>query len=83
MADRFPPVPLYSVQPAFLIFSSNEVVDPRVRISDFGEAFFVRSEIRHAFHTSLLLLPPEISFSDEPLGPPADIWTLASPVDGP
>jgi serine/threonine-protein kinase SRPK3 len=54
--------------------SSEEIVDARVIISDFGEAFF-QDEERKELHTPILLLPPEIFFREH-LGPAIDVWTL-------
>ncbi|KAI9733991.1 MAG: hypothetical protein M1834_002648 [Cirrosporium novae-zelandiae] len=68
-----PEVPRYCVLPV-MIQSSEEIVDARVVISDFGGAFF-NDEERKALHTPILLLPPEVFFH-EPIGPAIDIWTL-------
>lgn len=54
--------------------SSEEVVDSRIIISDFGEAF-LQDEERHELHTPIMLLPPEVFFGER-LGMAIDIWTL-------
>ena len=56
--------------------SSEEVVDARVIIFDFGEAF-LRREAPKVLHTPVLLLPPE-TFFHEQLGPAIDVWTLGA-----
>ena len=58
-----------------MIFQSSEdIVDARVVVSDFGEAFFQGGEPKE-LRTPILLLPPE-AFFHEPLGPAVDLWTL-------
>lgn len=59
---------------------SEEIVDARVMISDFGEAFF-EGEERKTLHTPILLLPPEIFFHEQ-LGPAVDVWTLGCTLYG-
>lgn len=54
--------------------SSEEITEPHIIISDFGESFLQHEE-RHSLHTPVLLLPPELLFH-EPLGPAVDIWAL-------
>jgi serine/threonine-protein kinase SRPK3 len=54
--------------------SSEEIVDARIIISDFGEAF-LQDETRNELHTPIMLLPPEVFFG-EYLGMPIDMWTL-------
>ncbi len=71
-----PEVPSYSVLPARLVISSDEVSDPRIMISDFGEAWLSETETRDELQTPVLFLPPETTFSKALIGRPADIWTL-------
>jgi serine/threonine protein kinase len=57
-----------------MFMPSENVVDARIKISDFGEAFFDKEE-RQTLHTPILLLPPELFFHKR-LGPTIDVWTL-------
>ena len=76
-ASLGPEVPSYSVQPAYVGIASDEVTDPRIKIADFGEAFFADTAKGHNLHTPILFRPPELYFSKDQLGLPADVWTLA------
>lgn len=69
-----PNVPEYCVPPAMIFQSSEEVVDARIIISDFGESF-LQDEERHELNTPIMLLPPEVFFGER-LGTAIDIWTL-------
>lgn len=69
-----PEVPSYSVLPADMVVPADQIMDPKIKISDFGEAFLI--DPPKALHTPMLLLPPETLFLEH-VGPPADIWTLA------
>lgn len=75
-ASSSPQAPSYSVMPAQLVIPSDETSDPRIVISDFGEAWLSDTEIREELHTPVLFLPPEATFSKELLGRPSDMWTL-------
>lgn len=70
-----PEAPNYCVPPGMIFQSCEEVQDPRIIISDFGEAFFENYEHKD-LRTPILLLPPEFIFN-EPLSKAADVWTLA------
>ena len=69
-------VPSYSVMPAQLVVPSDEVTDPRIVISDFGEAWLSNNETRNELHSPVLSRPPETIFSRMSVGSPADVWTL-------
>lgn len=69
-----PEVPKYCVPPVMIFQSSEEIVDSRIIISDFGEAFFQAKEPTE-LHTPILLCPPETFFHGR-LGPSIDVWTL-------
>jgi serine/threonine protein kinase len=69
-----PEAPSNAIIPMNLIVPSNEVVDSKIKITDFGTSFFVDGPPAK-LHTPTSLLPPE-AFFHEPIGPPADIWTL-------
>ena len=71
-----PEVPPYSVMPAQLVIASDEVSDPRIMISDFGEAWLSDTEKQDELQTPVLYIPPEATFVKDLLGKPADIWTL-------
>lgn len=71
-----PEVPSYSVMPAQLVIASDEVSDPRLMISDFGEAWLSNTETREELQTPVLYLPPEATLSKKLIGKPADVWTL-------
>ncbi|KAL9623411.1 MAG: hypothetical protein Q9160_002304 [Pyrenula sp. 1 TL-2023] len=66
--------PKYCVQPAMIFQSCEEVTDPCIIISDFGEAFFELGE-HSDLRTPILLLPPE-SLLNESLSKAVDVWTL-------
>ncbi|KAL8642557.1 MAG: hypothetical protein Q9226_008496 [Calogaya cf. arnoldii] len=76
-----PGAPVNSVVPAWLGTWCENVVDPRICISDFGEAW-LNTDIptRDDLHTPVLYLPPETTFAPGALGFPADIWTLACSI---
>ena len=75
-----PEVPEYSVMPAALLLSSDEVCDPNIVISDFGEAWLSDTQTREILHTPVIYLPPEVTFSKKTIGKPADVWTLACTI---
>ncbi|KAL8916565.1 MAG: hypothetical protein Q9208_008436 [Pyrenodesmia sp. 3 TL-2023] len=76
-----PEVPPYSVIPMQSGISSIDVKDPRIRISDFGEAWIYNpSHPRQDLNTPVVYLPPETTFAKEALGFPADVWTLACSI---
>lgn len=56
--------------------SADKLVDPIIRISDYGTSFVVATEPSPELHTPALHLPPE-AFFNEPITQAADIWTLA------
>ncbi|QKX58032.1 uncharacterized protein TRUGW13939_05152 [Talaromyces rugulosus] len=69
-----PCAPTYAAIPMNLIVSSDQVASCRVKITDFGSAFFLGQEPR-TLHTPTALLPPEVFFQ-EAISSSADIWTL-------
>lgn len=71
-----PEVPSYSVTPAQLVIPSEKIIDPRLIISDFGEAWLRDTETRPELQTPVLYIPPETVFSKASNGTPADVWTL-------
>lgn len=75
-----PEAPVYSVMPAQVIVSCNEVNDPRILIADFGEAWLNTDGPPKGLNTPVLYLPPEASFATRLLGFPADVWTLACSI---
>ncbi|KAL9598708.1 MAG: hypothetical protein Q9219_004321 [cf. Caloplaca sp. 3 TL-2023] len=73
-----PEAPSHAIWPAFTFISSTEVIDPRIRISDFGEARFGADlGTKQELNTPPAYLPPEAIFAKDQLSFPADIWTLA------
>ncbi|KAL8773763.1 MAG: hypothetical protein Q9209_001531 [Squamulea sp. 1 TL-2023] len=76
-----PEVPSHSVMPAQVVISCDEVSDPRICISDFGEAWMnTNMSLEKDLHTPVLYLPPEATFANDCLGFPADVWTLACSI---
>ncbi|KAI4152834.1 MAG: hypothetical protein L6R39_001729 [Caloplaca ligustica] len=75
-----PEVPEYSVMPAQTLIVCDEVSDPRICISDFGEAWLSTDTPPEDLHTPLPYLPPETTFARDQFGFPADVWTLACSV---
>ncbi|GAA88373.1 hypothetical protein AKAW_06487 [Aspergillus luchuensis IFO 4308] len=78
---RIDKAPIQSCAPAhaiipmnLIIVPSDQVVNCRVKITDFGSSFFFGKEPLE-LHTPTALLPPEAFFQD-PITPSADIWTL-------
>lgn len=71
--------PTYTVIPVWLGIDCEDVSleDALIHISDFGEAFRPDRESRTVARVPILLRPPEQNFFNQPLGFPADIWTLA------
>lgn len=76
-----PGAPSYSVMPVWLGTYCEDVSDPGICISDFGEAW-LNTDItpREDLHTPVLYLPPETTFAKGSLGFPADVWTLACSI---
>lgn len=69
-----PEAPTYAIIPMNMIIPSNQVVDCRAKITDFGSSFFFGEEPK-TLHTPTSLLPPEVFFH-EAVSLSADIWTL-------
>ncbi|PWY88291.1 protein kinase [Aspergillus heteromorphus CBS 117.55] len=69
-----PQAPNYAFMPAMIFTSAEDVVDARVVIADFGEAF-VKTEERKKLNTPILLQPPE-AFFNEQVDEAVDVWTL-------
>lgn len=73
-----PEAPSYSVIPAPVIICSDGVKDPRVYISDFGEAWLNQDmPSKVELNTPAAYLPPEATLAKGSISSPADIWTLA------
>ncbi|KAL2839594.1 kinase-like domain-containing protein [Aspergillus pseudoustus] len=70
-----PGVPSYCVSPGMIFESSEDIINPQILISDFGESFFKDTETRTGLHTPILLLPPELFFHER-LTQAVDVWTL-------
>lgn len=75
-----PGVPEYSINYATTCIPSDELLDPHILISDFGEAFMADEGPSHQLHTPLLLCPPEMIFANATTGKPADVWSLACTI---
>ena len=76
-----PEAPPTSVMPAQLVIASDEVNDPRICISDFGEAWLSSDpQAKEDLQTPVLFLPPEATLDKSQLGFPADVWTLACSI---
>jgi serine/threonine-protein kinase SRPK3 len=78
-----PEVPTYCVPPAMIFVSCEDVVQPHIIISDFGESFTTPDQKSESdppqLKTPVTLLPPE-AFFHERLGPAVDVWTLGCTV---
>ena len=70
-----PRAPPYAVYPMHIKMAADQLVDPIVRIYDYGTSFVVADELSPELHTPALYLPPE-DFFHEPITLAADIWTL-------
>ncbi|KAK3307649.1 kinase domain-containing protein [Chaetomium strumarium] len=70
-----PHAPPYAVYPLHIKTPANSLVNPVIRISDFGTSFVVAEEPNPALHTPDPYRPPE-AFFNEPITLAADIWTL-------
>ncbi|KAL9035374.1 MAG: hypothetical protein Q9180_004896 [Flavoplaca navasiana] len=76
-----PEAPPCSVMPVWLGIHADEVSDPRICISDFGEAWLnTDPSPKEELHTPPIYLPPENTFAKGSIGFPADIWTLACTI---
>ncbi|KFY43350.1 hypothetical protein V495_04012 [Pseudogymnoascus sp. VKM F-4514 (FW-929)] len=71
-----PRAPPYAVYPIYMKMHADKLVDPIVRISDYGTSFVVATEHSPKLHTPPLYIPPE-DFFNQPITQAADIWTLA------
>ncbi len=71
-----PKVPSYSVMPTQLVTPSDEISDPRIITSDFGEAWLSDTETREEIQTPVLFLPPETTFAKDLIGKSAEVWSL-------
>ena len=77
-----PQAPTHCVQPARLMIKSDQTSDPRVCISDFGEAWLgTGAKSKKNLHTPISFRPPEAVFEQSLLGYPTDIWTLACTIN--
>ncbi|RAH62719.1 kinase-like protein [Aspergillus piperis CBS 112811] len=69
--------PAHAIIPMNLIIvPSDQVVNCRVKITDFGSSSFFFGKEPLELHTPTALLPPEAFFQEPPITPAADIWTL-------
>ncbi|PYH68300.1 kinase-like protein [Aspergillus vadensis CBS 113365] len=78
-----PEVPQHGVVPIWLGAASEDVMllEAKICLSDFGEAFCPRQERKFESHTPLLVRPPEARFEPyQPLTFSSDIWTLACTI---
>jgi serine/threonine-protein kinase SRPK3 len=73
-----PEVPTYSLYPVDMVVAADKIEDDniRIKISDFGEAYFTNRLAPKTLHTPMLLQPPEAFFKED-VGASADVWTLA------
>ncbi|KAJ5796138.1 protein kinase domain protein [Penicillium psychrosexuale] len=82
--QKLPPgVPEYGVLPIWLGKASEnlKLLEARILLSDFGEAFSPAKEKKFESHTPLLIRPPETYFEiTKPLTFSSDIWTLACTI---
>lgn len=70
-----PHAPPFAVYPMHIKMPADKLVDPVVKISDYGTSFVVSAATFPELHTPALYLPPE-DFFGEPITQAADIWTL-------
>ncbi|GLA95468.1 hypothetical protein AtubIFM57143_002478 [Aspergillus tubingensis] len=78
-----PGVPRHGVVPIWLGAASEDValLEAKICLSDFGEAFCATHEQKFESHTPLLVRPPEARFEPtRPLTFSSDIWTLACTI---
>ena len=73
-------VPKYAVESTWLGTACEDITEPQIVISDFGQAFFAGSNAVNTLQVPMLLLPPEALFAPNSLGTPADIWTLGCSI---
>lgn len=76
-------VPQHGIIPVWLGEASENItlLEARVLLSDFGEAFSPAQEKRFKSHTPLLIRPPEVRFEPtKPVTFSSDIWTLACTI---
>ncbi|KAK8115698.1 hypothetical protein PG984_012200 [Apiospora sp. TS-2023a] len=70
-----PHAPSYAVYPMHIKTAADKLLDPIVKISDYGTSFFMETTRSPELHTPPLFLPPE-HFFHEPVTLAGDIWTL-------
>lgn len=70
-----PHAPSYAVCPLHVKMAADKLVDPIVKISDYGTSFLSATEPSPELHTPPLFLPPE-DFFNETITLAADVWTL-------
>jgi serine/threonine protein kinase len=70
-----PHAPSYGVHPLHITTRANELVNPIVKITDYGTSFITTRKTSPKLYTPTLYLPPE-AFFHEPVTLAADVWTL-------
>lgn len=70
-----PRAPPYAVYPMHIKMPADKLVDPIIKISDYGTSFMLSTKTSPELHTPALYLPPE-DFFGEPITQAANIWTL-------
>ncbi|KPM39875.1 hypothetical protein AK830_g6695 [Neonectria ditissima] len=70
-----PHAPPFAVYPMHIKMPADKLVDPTIKISDYGTSFSISTEKCPKLYTPALYLPPE-DFFGEPITQAADMWTL-------
>ncbi|KFH45684.1 SRSF protein kinase-like protein [Hapsidospora chrysogenum ATCC 11550] len=70
-----PHAPSYAVYPMNTKVAADKLVDPLIKICDYGTSFLPATEPSPTLHTPPLFLPPG-DFFNEPITLAADIWPL-------
>lgn len=75
-ASPEPHAPPYAVLPMPIKTPANKLIDPIIKISDYGTSFLVTNNPSPELYTPDLYRPPEALFEDQIIPFAADIWTL-------